>query len=285
VPEKIEYIQMDLDPNRLIPVEKFIKDGSLDFNFLRNRIDGLMNVTIDQLLLNASPRLYAIMRGSALTLDDSTYLKGNFSDAAYETIVEFNRAARFIKKKLVVQDLKDSGFVHQGVVTDENYIHLRTSDLIFTRLDFRNNGLELNFKFSTDSFDKIAASLFISYLYNPDDSIYEFYRMLKPGGRLLVSSMKPDSDISLIFTDYIHKVQKFDLADTEIKDQEMNLTAARAMLNEAASLFELEEDGYFRFYSDNELVSLFENAGFKNISVTSSLGKPEQAVIITGEKP
>jgi hypothetical protein len=97
--------------------------------------------------------------------------------------------------------------------------------------------------------------------------------------------MKPDSDISLIFTDYINKVQKFDLADTEIKDQEMNLTAARAMLNEAASLFELEEDGYFRFYSDNELVSMLENAGFENITVTSSLGKPEQVVIITGEKP
>ena len=109
--------------------------------------------------------------------------------------------------------------------------------------------------------------------------------MLKPGGRLLVSSMKPDSDISLIFTDYIYKVKKLDLYDTEIKDQEMNLTAARAMLNEAAALFELEEDGYFKFYSDNELVSMFKNAGFENIKVTSSMGKPEQAVIITGEKP
>jgi hypothetical protein len=57
------------------------------------------------------------------------------------------------------------------------------------------------------------------------------------------------------------------------------------MLNEAASLFELEEDGYFKFYSDKELVSMLENAGFENITVTPSLGKPEQVVIITGEKP
>ncbi|MDZ7667017.1 MAG: methyltransferase domain-containing protein [Desulfotignum sp.] len=285
VPEKIEFIQMDLDPNRLIPVEKFIKDVSLDFNFLRNRIDGLMNITIDQLLQNGSPRLYAIMRGSVLALDDSAYLKDSFSDKAVETIVEFNRAARFINKNLFADDLTDEKYVHHGVIRDEDYINIRTSDLIFNHLDFRNNGLELNSNFRADYFDKIAASLFISYLYNPDDILHDFYRMLKPGGRLLVSSMKPDSDISLIFTDYIHKVQKFDLADTEIKDQEMNLTAARAMLNEAASLFELEEDGYFRFYSDKELVSMFEHAGFKNITVTSSLGKPEQAVIITGEKP
>jgi ubiquinone/menaquinone biosynthesis C-methylase UbiE len=285
VPKEIEFIQMDLDPNRLIPVKKFMTDPSLDFNFLRNRIDGLMNVTIDQLLQNGSPRLYAIMRGSVLALNDTAYLKDNFSNGEYETIVEFNRAARFINKKLVAHDLMDGRYVHQGVVRDEDYIHIRTSDLIFKRLDFRNNGLELNFNFSTDYFDKIAASLFISYLYNPDDSIYEFYRMLKPGGRMLVSSMKPDSDISLIFTDYINKVRKFDLAETEIKDLEKNLAAARVMLNEAARLFELEEDGYFRFYSDKELVSMLQNAGFINISVTSSLGKPEQAVIVTGEKP
>jgi len=138
--------------------------------------------------------------------------------------------------------------------------------------------------FSPSYFNKIVASLFISYLYNPDDIIYEFYRMLKPGGRLLVSSMKPDSDVSLIFTDYIYKIKKFDMEDTEIKDQEMNLIAARAMLNEAASLFELEEDGYFKFYSEIELVSMFKNAGFENIKVMSSFGKPGQAVIITGEK-
>ncbi|MFO7884921.1 MAG: methyltransferase domain-containing protein [Desulfobacteraceae bacterium] len=285
VPEKIEFIQMDLDPNRLIPVKKFMTDASLDFNFLRNRIDGLLNVTIDQLLQNASPRLYTIMRGAVLTLDDTAYLKDNFSNGAYETIVEFNRAARFINRKLIAHDLIDEKYVHQDMIRDEDYINIRTSDLIFNRLDFRNNGLELNSNFRADYFDKIAASLFISYLYNPDDMIYEFYRMLKPGGRLLVSSMKPDSDISLIFTDYVHKVQKFDLEDTEIKDQEMNLTAARAMLNEAASLFDLEEDGYFRFYSDKELVSMLENAGFKNITVASSLGTPEQAVIVTGEKP
>jgi ubiquinone/menaquinone biosynthesis C-methylase UbiE len=285
VPEKIELIQMDLDPNRLIPVKKFVKEDSLDFNFLRNRIDGLMNITIDQLLQNNSPRLYAIMKGAVLTPDDSAYLRDIFSMEAYETILEFNRAARFINKNLFAHDMIDEKYVHQNLIRDEDYINIRTSDLIFERLDFSKNGLEMNLNFKANYFDKIVASLFISYLYNPDDIIYDFYRMLKPGGRLLVSSMKPDSDISLIFTDYINKVQKFDLADTEIKDQEMNLTAARAMLNEAASLFELEEDGYFKFYSDKELVSMLENAGFENITVTSSLGKPEQVVIITGEKP
>jgi len=285
LPQKIKFIQMDLDPNRLIPVEKFIKDATLDFNFLRNRIDGLISVTIDHLLQKASPRLYKIMRGTILTSDDHSYLKENFNNEDYEAVVDFNRASRFINKDLIAQDMVDGKYVHQRLISHEDYMNIRTYDIAFKRLNFSNNGLELNMNFNSNYFNKIAASLFISYLYNPDDIIYEFYRILKPGGRLLVSSMKPDSDISLIFTDYIYKVKKFDIKDTEIKDQEMNLIAARAMLNEAAGLFELEEDGYFKFYSDNELVCMLKNAGFENIKVTSSMGKPEQAIIITGEKP
>ncbi len=172
VPEKIEFVQMDLDPNRLIPVKKFITDTCPDFNFLRNRIDGLMNTTIDQLLQNASARLYAIMKGSVLTHDDSTYLKDNFSHEAVETIVEFNRAARFINKNLFVHDMANGKYGYEGLIRDEDYIDIRTSDLIFNRLDFSNNGLELNLNFSTSYFDKIVASLFISYLYNPDDMVY-----------------------------------------------------------------------------------------------------------------
>ena len=285
LPQTTKFIQMDLDPNRLIPVKRFIKDSTLDFNFLRNRIDGLINLTIDQLLQKASARLYQIMRGEILTSDDHSYLKNNFSNEDYETLVEFNRAARFINKNLSAQDMVDGKYVHQGYINNEDYLNIQTHDMAFKRLNFSNNGLDLHLHFNSNYFDKIIASLFISYLYNPDDIIYEFYRMLKSGGRLLVSSMKPDSDISLIFTDYIYKVKKFDMGDTNIKDQEMNLVAARAMLNEAAGLFELEEDGYFKFYSDDELIAMLKNAGFENIRVTPSFGKPEQAVIITGEKP
>jgi ubiquinone/menaquinone biosynthesis C-methylase UbiE len=284
LPRQTEFIQMNLDPNRLIPVEKFIKDATRDFNFLRNRIDGLRNITIDHLLQKACARLYNLMRGAVLTRDERSYLKDNFNAADYETLVDFNRAARFINKALIAQDMVDGKYVDHGSIRSEDYMKIRTDDMIFKRLNFSNNGLELNLNFSANYFDKIVASLFISYLYNPDDIIYEFYRMLKPGGRLLVSSMKPDSDISLIFTDYIHEIQKVDTADTGIKDQEENLIAARAMLNEAAALFELEEDGYFKFYSEKELVAMFKNAGFVNIKVTLSMGKPEQVVIVTGEK-
>jgi ubiquinone/menaquinone biosynthesis C-methylase UbiE len=133
-------------------------------------------------------------------------------------------------------------------------------------------------------FDKIAASLFISYVYNPDLILQDFYRMLRPGGLLLVSSMKPDSDISTLFTDYINAVQSSNPTSAAGEEREDNLAAARAMLNEAAALFTLEEDGYFRFYAEEELAAMFEAAGFVDIQTYRSLGDPAQAVIATGKR-
>jgi hypothetical protein len=108
--------------------------------------------------------------------------------------------------------------------------------------------------------------------------------MLRPGGLLLVSSMKPDSDISTLFTDYINTVQSSSPKSANGEQLEDNLAAARAMLNEAAALFTLEEDGYFRFYSEEELAAMFEAAGFVDVQTYRSLGDPAQAVIVTGKK-
>lgn len=286
LPGTFNFNRMNLDPNRLIPVKKFIDNTNLDFNFLRNRVEGLKNIFIDHFLQKDSVRLYALMRGTPLTDETVAWLKENFNSEHCQVIYDFNRAARFLKRNLSINDLiEEKRSVYGKDIQNGNYEKLRTADIIFKTLHFGNNGLELHLAFEDCCFDKIVASLFISYLFNPDDIIRDFFRMLKKGGKVLVSSMKPDSDISVIFTGYIDKVQHFELEDTDIKNRDVNLAAARAMLNEAAALFELEEDGYFKFYSSDELSTMLENAGFAHIKEYSSLGNPPQAVIVTGEKP
>jgi hypothetical protein len=56
------------------------------------------------------------------------------------------------------------------------------------------------------------------------------------------------------------------------------------MLNEAAALFTLEEEGYFRFYSGEELTAMVEAAGFVETKTYRSLGSPAQAFVVTGRK-
>jgi ubiquinone/menaquinone biosynthesis C-methylase UbiE len=150
--------------------------------------------------------------------------------------------------------------------------------LLFDVLHFGNWAVGENTGFPDESFDRILASLFLSYLFNPDYALAEFYRMLAPGGRLLVSTMRPDSDVSTIFTDYVEEVRSR-------AESGGDLDSAQAMLNEAAALFELEEDGLFRFYTGDELAAMLEHTGFTGITVHRSLGTPPQAIIVTGEKP
>jgi hypothetical protein len=97
--------------------------------------------------------------------------------------------------------------------------------------------------------------------------------------------MKPDSDLSTIFTNYIKDVESSAMQSLEYSQMRTSFMQARSMLNEAASLFELEEDGYFHFYSAEELSSLFTRNGLEYVTTHPALGNPAQAIIVTGRKP
>jgi ubiquinone/menaquinone biosynthesis C-methylase UbiE len=219
-----------------------------------------------------------------MTEEKRRFLEDTLKDGHRSTVIDLNRAARFLKRKLTTDDLADRNGGSDRPVPGELYERLSCQDLRFETLNFGNCAHYSQQTFPDHYFDKIAASLFISYVYNPDLILMDFYRMLRTGGLLLVSSMKPDSDISTLFTDYINTVQSSNPKSTNGEEREDNLASARAMLNEAAALFTLEEDGYFRFYAEEELAAMFEAAGFVDIKTYRSLGDPAQAVIVTGKK-
>jgi ubiquinone/menaquinone biosynthesis C-methylase UbiE len=277
--------KLDLEPNRLIPVQRMIDDPKLGFDFLRNRIAGLQNLTIDLLKKKSSVELIEILQGCDITEDKQNFLAETFKDGHRKAVLDFNRAARFLKGKLKNSDLVQPTHSCELDLLQESYRNLNCKDIRFDVLNFGNALRSSQHTFPDMHFDKIAASLFISYIYNPDLILQDFYRMLKPGGLLLVSSMKPDSDISTIFTDYINTVQSSNMGSSNGQNRNQNLAAARAMLNEAAALFTLEEDGYFRFFSEEELEAMLEAAGFREIHTYRSLGDPAQAIILTGKKP
>ena len=56
------------------------------------------------------------------------------------------------------------------------------------------------------------------------------------------------------------------------------------MLNEASSLYELEEDGIFKFYTAEELYNLLATAGFQRIEIQPGMGNPPQAYLAIARK-
>jgi SAM-dependent methyltransferase len=214
-----------------------------------------------------------VLAGEHVDAASHRELASTLPESVLPVVLDLNRAARLVRGRVAEADLSPG---RRGAVAAERGV--RSGDLLFDVLEFGDWAVGENTGFADESFDKILASLFLSYLFNPDDAMAEFHRMLAPGGRLLVSTMRPDSDVSTIFTDYVEAVR------SQVESGG-DLDSAQAMLNEAAALFELEEDGLFRFYTADELVSMFEQAGFVGITVHRSLGSPPQAIIVTGEKP
>ena len=276
---KVFFQQADLEPNRLIPVARFLKSPGTALEGLRDKIGGLTSAVLDRLKELSSPDVRELLRGAVPGQELATRASALLSEGELAAVLDFNRAARFLLHRLTASDLKPA----RGSARLDPQA-LRASDLAFQVLDFGNSGRLLSAGFSERRYTTIVASLFISYLFNPEYLLEECYQALAPGGQFLVSSMKPDSDLSVIFLNYIQALQRAEWNLVHANDREQNLSGARAMLNEAASLFELEESGFFRFYTATELYNQLSSAGFERVSVRPAMGSPPQALIAIGVK-
>jgi ubiquinone/menaquinone biosynthesis C-methylase UbiE len=137
----------------------------------------------------------------------------------------------------------------------------------------------------TETYSGVLASLLISYVAEPSSLLREIRRILRPEGRLVVSSMRRDSDISKLYVDSVqemHAGRADEAFGHEIGARFDELS--RPFVNDAARLLELEEAGRFRFWDLDELCELVEGAGFKDVDCSLSLGDPPQAVIVSARK-
>ena len=126
----------------------------------------------------------------------------------------------------------------------------------------------LRLPFEDASIDRICCSLLISYLKRPEVLISEFHRILKPGGRIIVSSMKPYCDLSLIYKGFV------DEADTEDA-----IESARNLLSAAGAIQQKEEEGHYVFYTEEELLSVLTSSGFDRAQFFRSFG--DQANLVS----
>jgi ubiquinone/menaquinone biosynthesis C-methylase UbiE len=135
-------------------------------------------------------------------------------------------------------------------------------------------------------FDGVIASFLLGYLDNPQLVLREIHRVLRSGGRLVASSLCSDTDISLL---YVESVAEFRLgvAGSDlpgIEDSELSVVAQN-FLNDAARILQLEELGMFRFWEAADLRDLVSSEGFSDVEVTTSLGSPPQALIVSATRP
>jgi ubiquinone/menaquinone biosynthesis C-methylase UbiE len=137
-----------------------------------------------------------------------------------------------------------------------------------------------------ESASRLLASLFLSYVHNPDALLREFYRVLAPGGRLVVSSLRKDADLSNLFVQGVADLRE--RWDTDWPTRASGATfedATRAYLNEASRLFDLEETGQFVFWDKVQLRTMLASAGFVDVECGEAFGDPPQATFASASRP
>lgn len=130
------------------------------------------------------------------------------------------------------------------------------------------------------------ASLVISYIQDDVRFLREIIRVLIPGGRLVISTMRRDADISQIYVDSAAELETVSVGGKNSSEPGVELDALqREFLNSASRLIDLEETGRFRFYDSDELHSMLRHAGFVDVVVSPSFGDPMQAYIAVCRRP
>jgi SAM-dependent methyltransferase/pimeloyl-ACP methyl ester carboxylesterase len=271
----------NLEVSRLKPVWRFLNGEYFSVSQLKGRIEGLSDCSVNLWMADYSEFLHRVLRGKPLDPLDLHRLNREFTQGEVEVLLDVNLAARFVRRRLGIMDFVDPR--HFKELLDANaldYSRVSATHLNFKKLNFRNSTLNFSLPFETEGFDRLLCSIVLSYLFNPLESLLEFHRILKPGGCLVLSTFRPDADMSRIYTRLIRKIENdpsYQCPDGMSREDFLN--AVRSFANSAAFLLQLEEQGRFQFFGREQLRGLLEQAGFRGIHLHDSFGQPHQAYI------
>ncbi len=259
-PGRFNRLALDLEMSRFLPVRRFLNGEVGTFEEMADKIENLALESAIKIQEDYSPRLHRILRGERITpaLDD--WLKTQFDLHEYHIIGDFNRAARYVQG-LTPEKPEFRRILMPGML--EGTLHLPVKP---------------------GWYNKILMSLVLSYIFNPAETLREVRRIIAPGGLLVLSTMRPDTDSSGPFPRLLEKIES--MPESELPPdwpKARLLDSLRSFLNDAEALSDLEEAGTFDFFDPEKLDGLLEEAGWKSVASIPSFGTPPQGYIIVAK--
>ena len=88
--------------------------------------------------------------------------------------------------------------------------------------------------FQDGTFEKVVSNLVLGYVRDPEFTLKEFLRVLSPKGTLVLTNLKPNSDLSQIYSNFVRQTSNLN----EIEE-------AKQLLNNSGKIREAEGDGIF----------------------------------------
>lgn len=256
-PGRLFLLCLDIELNRFLPVQSFLSGEIGSFVDLADKIEGMDLESAYKIQEAYSPRLHRILRGDPITPPLERWMKQSFELPEQKIILDFNLAAQYVS----------------GVLTRKPEFR----KLVFSR-DFCTNP---HLPFQPGSYNKILMSLVLSYIFNPLETLKELRRIIQPGGRLVLSSMIPDTDASGLFMRVLNKIEA--MPENALPPQWPKprlLDSLRSFLNDAQALVDLEEAGTFDFFDPLKLSDMLEESGWDQVQSIPTFGTPPQGYIV-----
>jgi ubiquinone/menaquinone biosynthesis C-methylase UbiE/pimeloyl-ACP methyl ester carboxylesterase len=261
----------DLEVSRFAAVADFLNGRLHGIEGLVDRVEGLTLATARKVAARYGKELHAILRGSPTTGNRVRELCPDLDEREVETVLEIGRAARFLLGRTIGEDLRP-GVEMAASARDLRFEHLRFGDAT----------ARVELDLPDASFHRIGCSLVLPYLYDALATLREMHRLLRPGGTLVVSSIRPNFDPSKLYTEGVDILAK--QAEAGDAQAGRKLEALRHYGNMVSRLIELEEDGRFRFLDTAALTALVSEAGFARVHAFHAFGSPPTAILVRAEK-
>jgi SAM-dependent methyltransferase len=147
---------------------------------------------------------------------------------------------------------------------------IMTQPLVTASLSLADLNMPLPFR--DNQFDRIVSNLVLGYLRDPLFTLRELLRVLAPNGKLVLTNLKPQADLSKIYRNFVAKAERAE----EVEE-------GRQLLNNSGKIKQGESDGVFRFFDKQELAMLLIASGAPKPRIYSTFAN--QAYIAVAEKP
>lgn len=152
---------------------------------------------------------------------------------------------------------------------------LRIAERINPNCTFYNVDLNKPLPFSDEKFDAIYNNNVLAYLISPESTVQEFWRTLKKGGRLTISTLRPSFDPTIILKKHIQKASRRSLVK--------NIFFLLAILYLNRDIVNKLQEGTYHGFEIESLSDLLKRCGFTILN--SQLAYADQNVLVTARRP
>lgn len=140
------------------------------------------------------------------------------------------------------------------------------------QLSWAQVDLQHTLPFADNQFDRILSNLVLGYVPDPEAVVRELFRVLAPGGRMVISNLKPDGDFSGIYHNLVASV-----------GQPEQREDARQLLHNYGKIRQAEKEGQFHFFDKTEWNTILHSLGCLSSGIYPTF--ENQAYLIILEKP